>query len=123
MNIIRIHHISLKNAIAGLVWAFKTQPNFKIHIALSLGAVIFGLILHISETEMLIIIFTIIIGMSAEMINTSIESMTDLISSSWHQQAKIAKDVSAGMMLITAMGAVLIALIIFVPKIINLITG
>ncbi|MBI4066818.1 diacylglycerol kinase family protein, partial [Candidatus Gottesmanbacteria bacterium] len=54
-----------------------------------------------------------------EMINTSIEAMTDLITSEWRQQAKIAKDVSAGMMLLTAIGAILVALFIFLPKIVK----
>lgn len=64
---------------------------------------------------MLIIIFTIILGLSAEMINTSLESMTDLITREWRQEAKIAKDVSAGMMLVVSIGAVIIAVIIFLP--------
>ena len=59
----------------------------------------------------------IIVGFIAEMINTSIESMTDLITSEWRQKAKRAKDVSAGMMLITAFGAVIVAYMIFFPYI------
>jgi diacylglycerol kinase len=66
---------------------------------------------------MAIILFTILLGLSGEMINTALESMTDLITTEWKAQAKIAKDVSAGMMLLIAMGAVLVALFIFVPYI------
>jgi diacylglycerol kinase (ATP) len=51
------------------------------------------------------------------MINTALESMTDLITKEWRQEAKIAKDVSAGMMLTIAIGAVSIALYIFMPYI------
>ena len=50
-------------------------------------------------------------------INTSIEAMTDLITREWRQEAKIAKDVSAGMMLLVATGAVLVASVIFIPRI------
>lgn len=64
---------------------------------------------------MIIIVFTIILGLTAEMINTSLESMTDLITKEWHQEAKIAKDVSAGMMLVVSFGAVIVALLIFLP--------
>lgn len=115
MKALRQHHISFKNAFAGLVWSLKTQPNFRVHLVCSLIAVILGLYLRITSTEMAIILFAILLGLSAEMINTALESMTDLITTEWKEQAKIAKDVSAGMMLLVAMGAVLIAIFIFGP--------
>ncbi len=115
MKVLRQHHISFKNAFAGLVWSLKTQPNFRVHIACSLVAIIIGLYLNITSTEMAIILFAILLGLSAEMINTALESMTDLLTTEWKEQAKIAKDVSAGMMLLVAMGAVLIAVFIFGP--------
>jgi len=71
---------------------------------------------------MAIIVFTIILGLSSEMINTAIEAMTDLITTEHRENAKIAKDVAAGMMLTTAMGAVVIAIFIFVPHILGLST-
>ncbi len=120
MNILRHHHISFKNAFHGLFWAFGTQPNFRIHFILSFLALILSYILALNTLEWTIIILVIVIGLSAEMINTSIESMTDLITSQWHKEAKIAKDVSAGMMVLTAFGAVFIACLIFIPKIINI---
>lgn len=70
---------------------------------------------------MLILILTIIFGFGVEMVNTSIEAMTDLITTEYKMQAKIAKDVSAGMMLIVAIGALIIAGVIFIPKIFNLV--
>jgi diacylglycerol kinase (ATP) len=117
---LRHHHISFKHAFDGLIYAFSSQPNFRIHAFFSAVAVVGGIILNISSIEMLIIIFTILLGMTVEMINTSIESVTDLISKEWSLEAKIAKDVSAGMMLLIAMGAVLVSIYIFVPKIFGL---
>lgn len=114
---IRKHHISFKTAISGLVWAIKTQPNFRVHLTLSVLAIGFGVYLGISRLEMIIIFFTILLGLTAEMINTSIESMTDLITKEWVVEAKIAKDVAAGMMLLTAIGATCIAIVIFAPYI------
>lgn len=55
--------------------------------------------------------------MAAEMINTSIESVTDLVTTEWKKEAKIAKDVSAGMMLTVAIGAAAVAALIFWPYI------
>lgn len=114
---IRKHHISFKTAIAGLGWAIRTQPNFRVHLTLSVLTLIGGWLFRVTTVEMLILVFTIVLGLSAEMINTAIESMTDLITREWRQEAKIAKDVSAGMMLITAGGAIVVAAVIFLPRI------
>jgi diacylglycerol kinase (ATP) len=115
MKTLRQHHISFKNAFAGIMWAMRTQPNFRVHIICSLAAIALGLYLRITATEMSVIIFTILLGLSGEMINTALEAMTDLITQEWREKARIAKDVSAGMMLLIAMGAVFIAIFIFGP--------
>lgn len=111
----RTHKDSFKDAFSGLKWTVVTQPNFRIHLILSVLALAFGFFLQITFVEMAIIVFTIILGLTAEMINTSIEAMTDLITKERREDAKIAKDVAAGMMLLTAIGAVLVAVCIFVP--------
>lgn len=117
MNALRKHHISFKNAFAGIVWAVKTQPNFRVHLVLSACALALGVYFNLSSVEMAIIVFTILLGLTAEMINTAIESMTDLITHEWKKEAKIAKDVSAGMMLVVAIGAIFVAIFIFGPYI------
>lgn len=117
MEVLRKHHISFKNAFDGIFWAFRTQPNFKVHITLSLAAILLGLYLKVTFTEITILVLTIVFGLGVEMINTSIEAMTDLISTQHHQSAKIAKDVAAGMVLLTAMGTVIVACFIFLPRI------
>lgn len=116
---LRKHHISFKNAIAGIVWAFQTQPNFLVHSLLAVLVLVLGYILQVHENELLILIFAIIFCLGCEMINTSIEAMTDLISKEWRKDAKIAKDVSAGMMLLSAFGAFIIGCIIFIPKLLH----
>lgn len=117
LKLIRRHHISFKNAINGIIWAFITQPNFRVHILLSVLVVSAGVYFDISRLEMTIIILTIIFGLGVEMVNTSIEAMTDLLTLEYRESAKIAKDVAAGMMLLTAAGALIISGIIFIPKI------
>ena len=112
-EIIQKHTISFKHAFAGLAWAIRTQPNFRIHLVLSVIAIGLSAYFHITATEWAIIIFTIVLGLTAELINTALESMTDLITKEWREEAKIAKDVAAGMMLTTAIGAVIVAIVIF----------
>lgn len=114
-NILRQHHISFKNAFEGLIWAFRSQPNFRIHVSLSVAVIYLGVYLNVTRSEMLVLILTILIGLMGEMINTAIEAVTDLVTSEWRQDAKIAKDVAAGMMLLAAIGAVGIAGFIFIP--------
>jgi diacylglycerol kinase len=112
-EIIRKHTISFKNAFAGLGWAIRTQPNFRVHLTLAGVALFFSWYFRITRTEWAIIVFTIMLGLTAELTNTALESMTDLITKEWREEAKVAKDVSAGMMLTTAIGAVIVALVIF----------
>ncbi|MEK7633378.1 MAG: diacylglycerol kinase family protein [Patescibacteria group bacterium] len=110
------HTISIKNAFNGLVWSLKTQPNYRIHLSLSLLALVLGFWLKISYTEFLIIIFLITVGLVIETINTAIESTTDAIDTKIREDIRISKDVSAAAMLIYAIGETIIALMIFVPK-------
>lgn len=117
-EIIKKHHISFKNAIAGLKWAATTQPNFRVHLLLSFLAIGIGMYVGLSYIEWVIIVLTIVLGLTGEMINTSIEAATDLITTEWKKEAKIAKDVSAGMMLTVALGALSVAALIFLPKLI-----
>ena len=114
------HTISFKNAFNGLIWSLKTQPNYRIHLTLSLLSVFSGFYLHISYFEFIIIIFLITVGLTIETINTAIEEATDAIDTKIREDIKIAKDVSAAAMLIYAIGATVIALMIFVPKILKI---
>lgn len=117
-EIIRKHHISFKNAFSGLKWAFTTQPNFRVHLLFSFLAIGIGIYVGLSYIEWVIIVLTIVFGITGEMINTSIEAATDLITTEWKKEAKVAKDVSAGMMLMIACGAFVVGMMILLPKLI-----
>lgn len=111
------HTISFKNAFNGLIWSLETQPNYRIHLSLSLLALGLGFWLKISYTEFLIIIFLIMVGLVIETINTAIESTTDAIDTKIREDIRISKDVSAAAMLIYAIGSTIIAMMIFIPKV------
>jgi diacylglycerol kinase len=110
------HTISFKHALDGLKWAVSTQPNFVIHLVIASMAILAGLGLHISTLEWLVIFLCITLGLVIELINTSIEAATDLITQEYRQFAKIAKDTSAAAMLVFAVGATVLASVIFLPK-------
>lgn len=117
---IRQHHLSIKNAFNGVIWAFKTQPNYKIHLFFSILALFGAWFLKISETEFILIVMLIFIGFVIETVNTGIEATTDAITKQMREDIRIAKDVSAASMLIYAIGATIIAGLIFIPKLISL---
>jgi diacylglycerol kinase len=112
---IKRRHISFQNAWRGIRWVIHEHPNFRIHLVLSSSALALAYSLGISRIELIILIFTVLLGLSSEMINTAIESITDLVTKEWRSEAQIAKDVSAGMMFTIAIGAALIGSIIFYP--------
>jgi diacylglycerol kinase len=120
-NPFRIHKISFKHAFDGFLYAIRTQPNFRFDLLATIIVVILGVYFSISSIEWLVLVFAINMVLVAEMINTAIESMVDLITLEKRADAKIAKDVSAGMVLISAILAVFVALIIFLPKILTVI--
>ncbi|MBI4039558.1 diacylglycerol kinase family protein [Candidatus Daviesbacteria bacterium] len=110
---VRRHTISFQNAFSGLWYAYSTQPNFAVHTIVAILAIFLGWRLAIGETEWLILTFTIVLVFVAEMINTALESICDLVTQEWRQSAKIAKDISAAMVLVVAIGAVVVGLVIF----------
>ena len=112
------HTISVGHAVDGLIWSLKTQPNYRIHLFLSILSIIGGVVLKISYYEFLIIILLITVGLVIETINTALEQATDAIDTKIREDIKITKDVSAAAMLIYAIGSFIIACIIFIPRII-----
>lgn len=114
-------HNSFKHAIRGLIYALKTQVNLRIHFVMALIVTLLGLLLKIQVWEWLIIIFTVSLVIITEMINTGIESIVDLITKKHNINAKIAKDVGAGMVLVSSIASVIIGIIIFAPYLLKLI--
>ena len=111
---------SFKYAIEGIWTSFKTERNMKIHIFIMILVIIAGIILKINKSEWIIciILFAIVIG--SELFNTSIETIVDMVMPEKNEKAKIAKDVSAGAVLVVAIGAAILGLVIFVPRILNI---
>lgn len=107
---------SFKYAFQGLKTLVQTQPNFVIHLLIASLAISLALIFQLSSIEWIILTFTIVSVLSVEAINSAIEFLTDLASPDYHPLAKKAKDVAAAAVLITALGAVIVGLILFLPK-------
>lgn len=111
------HTISLRHALDGLVWSWRTQPNYRVHFIVSLCVVAAGLYYEIQPFEWIILVMTITIGLVIETLNTALEATSDAITREWKEEIKIAKDASAAAMLTYSVGAALVAAIIFIPKV------
>lgn len=109
--------LSFKYAFEGIYYALKHNQNLRIHFAVAVIVVIASVIFNVNAFEMGILGVMILLVISMEMLNTTIEQMVDLIISEHRKEAKIAKDVSAGMVLLTVIGSVIVGVLIFVPHI------
>ena len=109
---------SFKYAFSGISYVLKTSRNFKIQLIFAVTCLTIGFLLQISQINYVILIATIMSVLILEILNTSIESIVDLVvKKEFSSLAKISKDTSAGAVLLASINSVIIAVYIFVPKI------
>ena len=108
---------SFKYAIEGFVSSFKTERNMKIHTLAMVLVIALGIYLKLSLIEWCFITLAIVLVIGAELFNTAIETIVDMVSPEKNPKAKLAKDISAAAVLTFAIGAAVIGAIIFIPKI------
>lgn len=105
---------SVNHAVDGIIYAFKMERNLKIHFVVTLFVLAICLVLDLSRLEVVMIFFSIALVIVAEMFNTALEYITDLVSTSHHPMARISKDIAAGGVFIASINALAVAyLIIF----------
>ena len=104
-------------AFKGIFFAFKTQLNFRVHLVITLLVIPLGLWLNLHYLEWAFIISAIGIVLMAELFNSAIEKLTDLVSPDFHPLAGRVKDLAAAAVLISALMALVLAILILFPKI------
>lgn len=114
---------SIKYCLEGINFVITNESNFKKEIVIGIIALLLSYILKISRIEFIIILIMIALVLTSEIINTSIEKVVDLYTKDYDNLAKIAKDVSAGSVLVMSIFSLLVGVIIFLPKIINVLGG
>lgn len=97
---------SVNCAIEGILWAAKTQRHMRWHCLSAVAVVVVALFFRISASEFMLLALAVTLVLFAELINTAMEVLVDLVSPEFHPLAKRAKDVAAGAVLVTAIGAV-----------------
>ncbi len=108
---------SFRHAFRGLITLIKIEKNATIHLVLTLMALILGLLLRLNQFEWLWLLLVIFLVWIMELINTSVEKMADLIQPEFNPTIKIIKDLAAAAVLLAAIFSVIVAIIIFLPKI------
>jgi undecaprenol kinase len=113
---------SFSFAFQGIFHALINERNLKIHSVVTVLVIAMGFIFSISRTEWIFILFAIAGVVSLELVNTAIERTVDLVTKDIHLLAKQAKDIAAGAVLVYTIVAVIIGMIIFIPKILGLLS-
>lgn len=113
---------SFKYAFRGIAEGFKGQWNIKIHFLFALAAIALSYYLELRTSRFCIILLCCGAVISIELINTAIEKLCDLVEPNKNEKVRVIKDISAGAVLIVSIVSLIIGLIIFVPKIMQLVT-
>jgi diacylglycerol kinase (ATP) len=120
-SIWRQERASFGYALQGVGYAWKTQRHLRIHVSLGLIVSALGLFLVITPGEWAALLTAMTLVIALELLNTVVEAAVDLASPRFHPKAKVAKDVAAGAVLVSAAGAILVGGAIFVPRLLALI--
>lgn len=107
---------SFRFAGAGLAFMWRTQRNFRVHVAATVVALASGALLSCPPLEMAILLMVCAGVVACEMLNTAIENAVDLAVRERHPLAKAAKDVAAGAVLASALTAVAVGGLILGPR-------
>jgi diacylglycerol kinase len=117
---LRLRMKSFADARKGITTALKTELHLRVHVLAAVLVVLAGWLLHISSTEWMFVLICMGGVITAELFNTAIEKLVDLVSPEYNKQAGFIKDVAAGAVLVNAIIAALVGLFIFIPKLIAL---
>lgn len=99
-------------AMSGIVHTFRTQRHMRVHIYVMLATVLGAMLLNLRPREILVLLFMITFVLVAEMFNSAIEAVVDLVSPTYHPLARFAKDIAAGAVLITTIMAIIVGSLI-----------
>jgi len=106
-------HLSFRYATEGVLHCFRTQRHMQLHFLMLALVLISGLMLSLEARDLLLLLFAATLVIATEMINSAIESVVDLVTVGYNPVAKIAKDVSAGAVLVASVNAVVVGVVVF----------
>lgn len=111
--------ISLGHAWSGVRHAVQNQRHVRFHLFTAIAVLASAVLLGVTPLELAVLLATISLVVTAELFNTVVEAIVDLVSPEHHSLARVAKDVAAGAVLVSAGGAVLVGLVILLPRVVS----
>lgn len=105
----------MRTALSGLLFVFRSEPNFRFHVVATAAVAVAAVGLGATSVEAALLTFACVLVLGAEMINTALERIVNLASPEWREDARLAKDAAAGMVLVMSAGAALCGLLILGP--------
>lgn len=109
----------MRDAWAGLRLTFQNEQNFRLQIFFALLTLLLAVIFPLREWEMMLVILMIFFVLTMELLNTALEKFTDLLKPRLHTYVKTVKDIMAAAVFLTALGAAVVGLMIFLPHFIS----
>ena len=106
---------SANHAIEGILHGAKTQKHLRYHFFSAAAVLFFSYLVGVTQAELIIISFAVVLVLCAEMMNSAIEAVVDLLSPEYAERARVAKDIAAGAVLITAFGSAVIGYFVLFP--------
>src|SRR3954462_5325119 len=110
---------SFNYAFEGIIHVLRTQRNLRIHFVVAVAVLIAALVVNVSKIELIALLLSITFVLIAEMLNSAIEGAIDATTTSFDPNAKLAKDVAAGAVLIASVNALAVGYLVFAGKVAN----
>ncbi|MBY9076915.1 diacylglycerol kinase family protein [Paenibacillus sp. HN-1] len=114
---------SFRYAAQGIALTFRNELNMRVHSGVAVIVLVMAALFKVSPGDWMLLLLAITLVLSAELMNTAVESVVDFVSPDIHPLAKAAKDAAAGAVLLTAVFAVLAGLYVFYHPVMDWITG
>ena len=110
---------SFKNALNGVVYVCKNERNMKVHLLLAVVVLILSFVYNINSIEFAVVCLTIGLVIVCEMFNTAIEVLIDMLVKEYNLKAKIAKDIAAGAVFVSAAVSMIVGYFVFFDKLLG----
>lgn len=110
-------------AFKGIKVALTTERSFLNHLLSAISVIVLGILFSITTIEWILIVICLMIMVVTEFVNTAIEHILNFVHPDFHPKVGITKDIAAGAVLIVSLGSLLVACIIFIPKIISFLSS
>ncbi len=107
---------SFEYAIQGVVYALRTQRNMRLHVLAAVAVMVLALFIRIGALELMMLSFAVAFVLFAELVNTALEAAVDVATEQYEPLAKVAKDVSAGAVLVAALNALVVGYLVFFTR-------